>query len=97
MKKSTTVAYLFFFFLGAHYFYLGNWVKQIFFWLTLGGLGLWWLIDLFTLSSKVSSHNTDIEFKKIQKINKQTTEMMQASASQQMASVLGKTTKNLEE
>lgn len=58
--KSTGVAYLFWFLLGAHYAYLGKWGLQILFWITLGGLGLWWIIDLFTMPGKVNNYNSDI-------------------------------------
>lgn len=55
--KSTEIAYLCWFFLGCHYAYLGKWGLQILYWFTLGGLGIWALIDLFTIPSKVSTHN----------------------------------------
>lgn len=56
--KSTGTAYMLWFFLGAHYAYLGKWGVQFLYWFTLGGVGIWALIDLFTMSSKVSGHNT---------------------------------------
>ncbi|MBE7686511.1 NINE protein [Tenacibaculum piscium] len=59
LKKSGT-AYLFYFLFGAHYIYLGQTGKQILFWCTFGGLGIWALIDLFTLSSKVDKVNAPI-------------------------------------
>ncbi|MBP2831884.1 TM2 domain-containing protein [Aquimarina sp. U1-2] len=66
--KSTGTAYLFYFLLfGAHYAYLGKWGLQILFWFTLGGLGFWSLIDLFTMSNKVDKHNLLI-FEKIEEI-----------------------------
>ena len=58
--KSTGTAYLFWFLLGAHYAYLGKWGVQILYWITLGGLGLWALIDLFTMSGKVDNFNMPI-------------------------------------
>ena len=58
--KSTGTAYLFFFLFGFHYIYLGKWFTQILFWLTLGGIGIWALIDLFTISDKVNSYNAKI-------------------------------------
>ena len=42
--KSTGVAILFWFLIGAHFAYLDKWGLQILFWLTIGGLGVWWLI-----------------------------------------------------
>jgi TM2 domain-containing membrane protein YozV len=58
--KSTGVAYLFFLFFGAHYAYLGRWGTQILYWLTLGGLGFWALIDLFLLGGKVEKSNAKL-------------------------------------
>lgn len=58
--KSTTTAYVLFVFLLAHYAYLGKWGKQILFWITLGGLGIWALVDLFTIPEKVRSYNRPI-------------------------------------
>ncbi|MEW7292195.1 TM2 domain-containing protein [Aquimarina sp. 2304DJ70-9] len=66
--KSTGTAYLFYFLLfGSHYAYLGKWGLQFLFWFTFGGLGIWSLIDLFTMSDKVSKHNFPI-FKRIEEI-----------------------------
>ena len=65
--KSKETAYLLWFFLGAHYGYLGKWGVQILYWLTLGGLGIWCLIDLFTISNKVDNHNALI-FQQIEAI-----------------------------
>jgi hypothetical protein len=65
--KSTNTAYVFWFFLGAHYAYLGRWGTQILYWLTLGGLGFWALIDLFSMRSKVEKHNLPL-FNQIEKI-----------------------------
>tara|TARA_B110000305_G_C19152783_1_gene498868 strand:- start:3 stop:233 length:231 start_codon:yes stop_codon:yes gene_type:complete len=65
--KSKGIAYLFWFLLGAHYAYLGKWGTQFLYWITLGGLGVWALIDLFTLGVKVEAYNTKKELKKLQK------------------------------
>ena len=67
--KSTGTAYLLWFFLGIHYAYLGKWGLQILYWFTLGGFGVWTLIDLFTMSDKVNKYNKVI-FKKIEYIDK---------------------------
>jgi len=67
--KSTGTAYLLWFFLGAHYAYLGKWGIQFLYWITLGGLGIWILIDLFTMSGKVERYNAVI-FQQIEEIEK---------------------------
>lgn len=58
--KSTGTAYLLWFFFGCHYAYLGKWGIQILYWLTLGGFGLWILIDLFLIPGKVNRYNARI-------------------------------------
>ena len=59
--KSVGTAYLLFFLVfGTHYAYLGKWGLQILFWITFGGLGIWSLIDLFTMPSKINRYNLKI-------------------------------------
>ncbi len=58
--KSKAVAYLCWFLFGCQYAYLGQWGKQILYWVTLGGLGVWAIIDLFRIGSKVSNYNLKI-------------------------------------
>jgi hypothetical protein len=43
--------------LGSHYLYFGRPVVQGLFWLTGGGLLLWWLVDFFRLPAMVDRHN----------------------------------------
>ena len=65
--KSKGLAYLFWFLFGAHYAYLWKWGTQILFWITLGGFGVWTLIDLFTLGGKVETYNTKKELKQVKR------------------------------
>lgn len=58
--RNIGIAYLLLFFVGGHYAYLNRWGTQIFFWLTLGGLGIWWLIDVFRLANMVYDFNDPI-------------------------------------
>lgn len=58
--KGSGITYLFWFFFGCHYAYLGQWGKQILFWCTFGGAGLWMLIDLFRIPGLVSDYNKDV-------------------------------------
>ena len=67
--KSTGVAILFWFLIGAHFAYLNKWVIQIIFWLTIGGLGVWWLIELFLIPGRVTKYNADI-YKKLDEIDR---------------------------
>ena len=59
MRKANNV-WLTFLFLGWSYGSLGQIGKQIAFYLTFGGLGLWTLYVLFTLNSKIKKHNNKI-------------------------------------
>jgi hypothetical protein len=59
-KKSVGIAYLLIFLLGAHYAYLGSWGLQVLYWITIAGLGIWGLIDLFRLPSVVNTYNKDV-------------------------------------
>ena len=86
--KSTGTAYLLWFFLGAHYAYLGKWGIQILYWITLGGLGIWALVDLFTMSGKVSRHNATI-FQQIDEIEKKEKEAEHARNMAMMAAATG--------
>jgi len=67
--KSSGIAYLLWFFLGAQYAYLGKWGIQILYWITLGGMGIWMFFDLFTIPGKVSRHNAKL-FSQIDDIEK---------------------------
>ena len=65
--KSSGLAFLFWFLAGFHFAYLGKWGLQILFLLTLGGLGIWWFIELFVLSGRVNAYNASIS-QRIQEI-----------------------------
>lgn len=58
--KSTGTAYVFWFFLAAHFAYLGKWGLQILYWLTLGGFFIWAIIELFLIPGRVERHNAKI-------------------------------------
>ena|GEM_PF-969257 len=72
--KDTLTAYLYWLCLGSHYIYLKKMRTQVVFWLTLGGLGMWWLIDLIRLPIMVNDYNIDQLLNAIlvaEKLNKQ--------------------------
>lgn len=58
-KKDTGIAYLCWFFFGVHYFYLNKPLTNIIYWLTLGGFGVWAIIDLFRIPAMVQARNTE--------------------------------------
>lgn len=61
LNKSKRIAYLlwvFFGLLGGHKFYLNKTRIGILYFLTLGGLGIGWFLDLYTLWEEVDHYNT---------------------------------------
>lgn len=63
-QKATGTAWLLWFFtgaLGGHRFYLGKMGTGAAMLLTLGGLGVWTLIDLFLLSGMLKETNEKVE------------------------------------
>lgn len=69
--KSTGTAYLLFFFLfGSHFAYLGKWGTQFLFWFTLYGLGIWGIVELFVIPTRISEHNMKL-YRQIDKIEKE--------------------------
>ena len=58
LKKST--AWLLFLFLGWSYGSMDQIGKQILFYLTLGGFGIWTLFRLFTLNGAIKEYNKKI-------------------------------------
>lgn len=58
-KKDTTIAYLCWFLVGVHYFYLGRPFVNIFYWITGGGLGIWLVLDLFRIPGMVRRYNEE--------------------------------------
>lgn len=59
-KANPTTVWLLFIFLGWSYGSLGKVGLQILYYITLGGLGLWTLIRLFTLSSAIKEYNRNV-------------------------------------
>ena len=59
-KANPTTVWLLFIFLGWSYGSLGKVGLQILFYITLGGLGVWTLIRLFTLSGAIKEYNRNV-------------------------------------
>lgn len=68
--KSKGTAYLFYFLFGAHFGYLNKWGLQILFWITLYGLGIWGLIELFRVGSRVEKYNRPL-YQKLDNLDKE--------------------------
>jgi TM2 domain-containing membrane protein YozV len=61
--KKLPIAYILSLLLGAHYAYIGKWGMFILFWLTAGGCGIWFIIDLFRMSGIVNDYNQELAYK----------------------------------
>ena len=62
-RKNTGVAYVFWIiggFLGIHYLYFGKALLFVLYIITLGGFGIWWIVDLFRISGMVRAHNKSV-------------------------------------
>tara|TARA_B100001059_G_scaffold108272_1_gene108077 strand:- start:324 stop:584 length:261 start_codon:yes stop_codon:yes gene_type:complete len=59
-KYNTSTGWLLFLLLGWSYGSMNSMGKQIFYYITLGGVGLWTLYRLFTLSSAMKKYNKKI-------------------------------------
>jgi hypothetical protein len=59
-KANPTLIWLLFLFLGWSYGSLGSIGTQILYYITLGGLGIWTLIRLFTLNGAIRDYNKKI-------------------------------------
>ncbi len=61
-RKSTLLAFVLLWILGLHYAYLGKWWMTLIFWITFGGLFIWWFIDLFRVFGMVRDYNKTVAF-----------------------------------
>ena len=59
-KYNTTTGWLLFLLLGWSYGSMNRMAKQVFFYITLGGLGLWTIYRLFTLNGAMKKYNKKI-------------------------------------
>lgn len=69
-RKPLNIAYVCCCIAGAHYFYLGQPLRQLIFWGTCGGLIAWWLFDLTLLYFIVDSHNRKLALRIIDQIQR---------------------------
>lgn len=59
-RKTKRMGYISGLILGWHYLYMGKVGMQIVFWLTGGGLLIWWIIDMLRMPMIISKHNNDV-------------------------------------
>jgi hypothetical protein len=74
-KKELWIAYLCWVFptIGFHYGYLNRWGTQVAYWLTLHGLFVWQIVDLFRMKSLVAARNDEIAMQLLQELAAQST------------------------
>lgn len=58
-RKDIRTAYLWWF-VASHRGYLGLWWSQVAFWLTAGGLLVWWVVDIYHMERMVLAYNQDV-------------------------------------
>ena len=56
-KKKKSIGWIAWLLIGWHYLYAGKVGVQFAFWFTLGGFGIWWMVDLFRIPSIMRSAN----------------------------------------
>jgi hypothetical protein len=54
--KPFGTVYMYWMIFGIHYAYFGKWGLQLLYWGTLGGLGIWAVIDFMTMPEKIVKH-----------------------------------------
>ena len=59
-SKSLGAAYVCWLLFGVHYAYHRKWGLQVLYWLTVGGYGIWAIIDLFRMPSISKNYNKDV-------------------------------------
>ena len=59
-KADSTKIWLLFLFLGWSYGSLGQMSKQVLFYITFGGLGIWAIIRIFTLNKAIQQYNRKV-------------------------------------
>lgn len=69
-RKETKKAYLFLSLWGSHWAYLGRWKTQAVFWCTIGGLFVWWIVDMFVLFEHVNYENNKLAEKLIEQVKR---------------------------
>lgn len=68
-KRKLSIAYVFWFFCGLHYLYFRNTITQLIFTFTVGGVWIWWMIDLFRMPSLVRSANEQVAREALQTLH----------------------------
>lgn len=61
-KKGTAILLAIF---GLHYIYLSKWLLLFLFAITLGGIYIWWIIDIFRVSGMVTESNDKLMYRLI--------------------------------
>ncbi len=54
-----------------HYAYQDRWGKQVLFWVTAGGLLVWWIADFFRLPDMIREYNEKLGFRILEKLERE--------------------------
>ncbi len=66
--KTAIIPYILHFMLPIQYLYVDKILLQLLFWFSLGGLGIWWFIDLFRIPGMIESRNKEIADECLRKV-----------------------------
>ena len=61
-KKSKPLGFWILLPFGLHYAYLGRWWLTVAFLFTCGGIGIWWVVDIFRVRQMIGKYNEDLAF-----------------------------------
>lgn len=67
--KPIGTVYFYWLFFGVHYTYFEKWDKQVLYWITLGGLGVWAIRDFVRMPEMIVEHRESV-FRKIEELEK---------------------------
>ncbi len=59
-QKAVGMGYVLWFLVGLHYAYTRKWGLQFLFWFTVGGVGVWWIIDFFRVPGIIRQYNDNV-------------------------------------
>ncbi|MBT0813123.1 TM2 domain-containing protein [Litoribacter ruber] len=54
-----------------HYAYQDRWGKQVLFWVTAGGLFVWWAVDFFRIPGMIREYNENLGFRILERLERE--------------------------
>jgi len=65
--KPINTVYLYWLLFGVHYAYFGKWGTQLLYWITIGGLGIWMIVDFVRMPELIVAHRESV-FRKMDEL-----------------------------